>query len=94
MSSELERVNPNAPDMIKMMRRSASEIKDLRKILDAIGPRAEAYEVIKKILSLVPGPGMGAGEDYVYTLEQEAKKLEERLERARMTNVTKPGDPR
>jgi hypothetical protein len=91
MSSELDKVNPPAPEMIKMMRRASGEIKDLRKILDAIGPRAEAYEVIKKILSLVPGPVQGAGEDFAWTLDQEANKLEERLNRARMPAVgTKP----
>jgi hypothetical protein len=70
--------------MIKMMRRASAEIKELRKIIDAIGPRAEAYEMIKKILSMVPGPGSSAGEDVAWTLDQEANKLEDKLNRARM----------
>jgi phage shock protein A len=99
MSSELDRVNPPADQMIKMMRRASGEIKELRKIIDAIGPRAEAYEMIKKILSMVPGPGSSAGEDVAWTLDQEANKLEEKLNRARMpaggvlSQSHKPMDP-
>lgn len=64
-------------DAIDMMRRCAEEIKGLRKAQDVLGPKAEAYDLINKIMGLVPGLSRGYGEDLVWKLERKIKELEE-----------------
>lgn len=64
-------------EAIEMMRRCVDDIKQLRRRIDELAPKAEAYDMLKKVLLvLLPSDRGGMGEDLVYTLERRVKELE------------------
>jgi hypothetical protein len=63
-------------EVLDMMRRCVSDIKQLRAERDHLAPAAEAYGVIRDIMRLVPKPSQGYGEDIVWTLEKRIRELE------------------
>lgn len=67
----------NDKEAIDMMRRCASDIRQLRAERDGLAPLAEAYGVIKDIVGMAPiRRSMGASEDLVWTLEKRIRELE------------------
>jgi len=66
----------NDKEAIDMMRRCAHEIRDLRRHRDAIAPQAEAYQVIRAIVGMLPQPSQGYSEDLVWRLEKKIAELE------------------
>lgn len=64
-------------EAIQMMRRSSSEIKDLRAQCDRLAPKAQAYDLLTKILDLLPGRSQGYTEDLAYALDKRIKELED-----------------
>jgi hypothetical protein len=63
-------------EAIEMMRRASAEIKLLRKQIDVLMPKADAYDMIGKILNLLPAASRGYGEDVAYMLDKRIKELE------------------
>lgn len=63
-------------EAIEMMRRSIEEIKSLRRQVDRLSPAAEAYDVIRNIVDLLPKRSQGMSEDLVWRLEKRIKELE------------------
>ena len=66
-------------EAIDMMRRCKNEIVSLRTEIGHLRPKAEAYDDISQILSLLPRRSQGMGEDVVWTLD---KRMREIIEKA------------
>lgn len=61
----------NQIDTIQMMERCAEEIAALRKQLDALRPRAEAFDAVQQILGMARGnSSAGYGEDLLWRLKK------------------------
>lgn len=83
----------NRRDTIQMMARCKDEITLQRKEREILAPKAEAYDLIKQILGLLPQQQRGYGEDIVYKLERailEEAKAEEEERQAAMTRLVEP----
>jgi len=66
-------------EAIDMMQRCKQEILSLRKQIDYLEPRAEAYEKISQVLNLLPRQGGAMGEDLVWTLDKRIRETEQIL---------------
>lgn len=64
-------------EAIEMMNRCRNEIVTLRREIERLAPKAEAYDRIGAILNLLPKPSIGYGEDVVWQLEKRIKALSE-----------------
>lgn len=63
-------------EALQMMQRCAEDIRALRRQIDTLRPKAEAYDMIAKILQLLPsGHCMGSGEDVLWLLDRKIAKL-------------------
>lgn len=72
-------------DVADMIHRSIEEITMLRGQIDALRPRAEAYDLITKILNLQPAPSQGYGVDIVWQLKKQLAELQPAVEVAAAT---------
>lgn len=72
----------NNRDAIQMAQRAVEEITMLRRAVSALEPKAEAYDLIHKIIGLIPGPSQGAGEDLVWRLNRQIEELKAKGEDA------------
>lgn len=61
----------------QMIQRCINEIEQLRGEIGRLRPMADAYQLITKILGLVPGPSVGYGEDLVWILKKRLREIEE-----------------
>ena len=69
-------------EVLQLIRRCTDEIKTLRKQIDYLKPRAEAYEAMLTVLRMVPRGGMiGEGEDLVWSLDRKVREIEHEEER-------------
>jgi hypothetical protein len=64
-------------EAIEMMELCKHEIADLRGVIGRLEPKAEAYDAIVKILSLIPGRSQGATEDLAWILAKRIRELKE-----------------
>lgn len=64
-------------EMIEMLRRCSSEIKDLRRQIAVLGPKAEAYDAMRAVIDLLPKRPMGMSEDLTWRLDKRICELEE-----------------
>lgn len=64
-------------EALDMMRRCRDEIMSLRREVERLAPKAEAYDRIGAILNLLPRPSTGHGEDLAWRLEKRIKELSE-----------------
>lgn len=62
-------------EMASMAERAAMEMKQLRARNATLAPAADAYEVIRSIIGLLPGPSQGMEGDFAWQLEQRAEEL-------------------
>lgn len=69
-------------EAVQMMQRCVHELRDLRTQHDALGPKAEAYEVIRNIVDLIPKRSQGYGEDLIWVLEKRIKELQSKPQEA------------
>lgn len=65
-------------EAIEMMNRCLHDIEDLRRQRDILAPRAEAYEVIRTVVGLLPKLSQGYSEDIAWTLKKKIKELQEK----------------
>lgn len=63
-------------EAIQMMERCMAEIRLLRNTNNAMAPKAEAFEVISKIMGYLPGRSQGYSEDLVWVLEKRIRELQ------------------
>lgn len=66
-------------EALQIMERCTEEIRSLRIQRDALQPKAAAYDLIAKILGLLPEPSRGYGEDVVWKLEKRIAELQSTL---------------
>lgn len=64
-------------EAIDMMTRASAEIKDLRRRIDDLAPKAEAYDAIIQILGLLPRGGIGMSEDVAWRLDKRIREIQE-----------------
>lgn len=67
-----------------MMRRCSSEIKELRRVIADLQPKADAYEYLTAILRLIPDQRHRTmSEDLTWVLDKRVREIEECLEAAK-----------
>ena len=62
-------------EAIEMMNRCKHEILDLRRRIDRLQPKADAYDNLVIVLGLLPKPSVGMREDLVWTLDKRIREL-------------------
>lgn len=65
----------NDKEAIEMMQRCRHELISLRRQIEQLAPKAEAYDNIATVLRLLPRPSVGMSEDLVWTLEKRIREL-------------------
>ena len=65
-------------EAIDMMQLCKNEIVSLRAEISHLRPKAEAYDDISQILSLLPRRSQGMGEDVVWTLDKRIREIVEK----------------
>lgn len=67
----------NDREAIEMMQRCKHEIMDLRREVDRLRPKAEAYESVAQVLALLPQRSVGMSEDMVWALDKRIREIEQ-----------------
>ena len=62
-------------EMMEMARRAASEISDLRRTIERLKPKADAYDKLSIVLGMMPQPSRDYGEDLAGRLYKRAEEL-------------------
>lgn len=62
-------------EAIQMMKRASDEIKSLRRTIEQLAPKADAYDAIRQMQDLMPRRSQGMGEDVAYLLDRRIKEL-------------------
>ncbi len=65
----------NNREAIEMMTRCKHEIQSLRAQIDRLKPKADAYDNLALVLSLLPRQSVGMGEDLVWVLDKRMREL-------------------
>lgn len=73
-------------EAIEMMRRCLQDLEDLRRQRDILAPKAEAYEMLRSVVNLIPKASVGYGEDITWTLKKKIKELEAKSDDAADNN--------
>lgn len=73
-------------EAIEMMRRCLHDIEDLRRQREILVPKAEAYEVLRSVVNLIPKSSVGYGEDITWVLKKKIKELEAKSDDAADNN--------
>lgn len=76
----------------QMMQRCVEEIKTLRRINAELAPKAEAYDMLRQVLNLLPQPSQGFGEDLVWRLEKAIKDIDEENKDKDVDNTPNDGE--
>ena len=67
----------NDKEAVEMMQRCKAEIVSLRAEIGRLGPKAEAYDNIAQVLSLLPRRSQGMSEDMVWMLDKRIREIEQ-----------------
>lgn len=62
-------------EAIEMMTRCKHEIQNLRATVERLKPKADAYDNLAIVLSLLPRQGVGMSEDLVWVLDKRMREL-------------------
>ena len=62
-------------EAIEMMTRCKQEIQSLRAQIDRLKPKADAYDNLAIVLSLLPRQSIGMGEDLIWVLDKRMREL-------------------
>lgn len=71
----------NDKEAIEMMQRCKNEIASLRREICRLRPKADAYDSVAQVLSLLPRPSVGMGEDMVWMLDKRIREVEQNAAR-------------
>mgnify|MGYP001569854169 CR=1 FL=1 len=63
-------------EAIEMMNRCKHEITRLRRQIELIQPKADAYDNLTVVLGLLPRSSIGMGEDLVWILDKRIQELQ------------------
>lgn len=66
-------------ETLQIMQHCSEEIRQLRGQVAVLQPKAEAYDLLLKIMGLLPGQSRGYGEDMVWKLEKRIAELQSTL---------------
>lgn len=66
----------NDKEAIEMMRRCKEEISSLRREVERLRPKAEAYDSVAQVLALLPRSSRGEGIDMVWMLDKRIREIE------------------
>ena len=69
-------------EAIEMMTRCKNEIIGLKAEIGRLRPKADAYDNISVILSLIPTQGISMSEDMVWTLDKRIRELQQGIVQA------------
>ena len=69
-------------EAIEMMERASNEIKDLRRTIERLAPKAEAWDRLGQVLNLLPKSGRGESEDVAWMLDHRVLTVKEALAQA------------
>jgi len=69
-------------EAVKMMQRCKADILSLRAEIERLRPKAEAYESVAQILSLLPRQSQEMGENVVWTLDKRVREIEQEAARS------------
>jgi hypothetical protein len=67
----------NDNEAIEMMNRCKHEIVSLRREVDRLRPKADAYDSVAQVLALLPRPSQGMGEDLAWLLDKRIREIEQ-----------------
>lgn len=67
----------NNLEAIEMMQRCKHELMALRREVDRLRPKAEAYESVAQILALLPQQSVGMSEDLIWILDKRIREIEQ-----------------
>lgn len=62
-------------EAIEMMNRCKQEIVGLRATIERLRPKADAYDNLVIVLSLLPRQSIGMGEDLVWIIDKRIREL-------------------
>jgi hypothetical protein len=62
-------------EMIEMAKRASSEIKDLRRNVERLAPKADAYDTLRQVLDMAPRRSQSMSEDVAWRLDQRVEQL-------------------
>lgn len=65
----------NDKEAVEMMKRASAEIKDLRRQIDRLAPKAHAYDNLSTVLRLLPQQSQSYGEDVAFLLDRRIDKI-------------------
>ena len=65
----------NENEAVEMMQRCSAEIKDLRQQIASLRPKADAYDNLATVLSLLPRPSVGYSEDVSWMLDKRIAEI-------------------
>jgi len=63
-------------EAIDMMQRCKNEIMMQRNQINALTPKAEAFEMLSQVMGYLPRKSQGYGEDLVWVLEKRIRDLQ------------------
>lgn len=66
-------------EAIEMMMRCKEEILSLRRTIDRLTPKADAYDQMSKVLNLLPERSQGMGVDLAWSLQKRIEELQSGL---------------
>lgn len=66
----------NDKEAVRMMRRCAIEIRDLRAQIAYLQPKADAYDNMAVVLRLLPRPPVRMAEDLAWLLDKTVREME------------------
>lgn len=67
-------------ELMEMMQRCTEEIKGLRRTVDQLRPRAEAYENLAALIDMFPKKSVSMGEDLAWKLDRRIAELKEKID--------------
>lgn len=66
----------NNQEALQMMIRCKEEILSLRRQIERLQPKADAYDNLATVLRLLPQPSIGMGEDLAWLLDKRIRELQ------------------
>jgi hypothetical protein len=67
-------------EALEMMQRCAEEIRSLRRTIERLQAKAEAWDGLCAVLSLLPKPSQGAAPDLAWLLDKRSIELRRAME--------------
>lgn len=62
-------------EAIEMMRRASADIRELRRQIEHLAPKAAAYDNLAAVLNLLPRPSTPMSEDVAWRLDRRIEEL-------------------